>query len=78
METYYTYYEHVKETQRLAKERAVKFAMVKQAEQGNAKGNKSKMLVKLAGILINAGTRLKNYAEKDLKNNLQTPSFQDL
>ena len=78
MEIYNINYELVKETQRHAEEKAEKFALVKQAELGDAKSSRSKILVKLAGILIDAGLRLKNYAEKDLKNNLQIPSLQDL
>ena len=78
METYYTSYEYIRVSQRLAEEKAVKFAMIKLAEQGNARNSMTKMLVKLSGILIDAGMRLKNYTEKDLKNNLQIQSLQDL
>lgn len=76
METYYGNFELVKENNRLAREKAQKFALIKLAEQG--KNGRSKMLVKLAGLLIDTGLRLKMYAERDLRETFQVPTLQDL
>lgn len=78
METYYANIALAHENTRLAHEKAAQYRMIKEAEAGGLHRPRSRMLVKLAGILIRTGLRLKSYAEKDLKSNFTSTTLQDL
>ncbi len=67
MNEYYNIIAQIEENRKIAMEKANHTALVKLAKQANPDDRWSKLLVKLAGILINAGNQLKKHAEKDLQ-----------
>jgi len=63
MKSDYEYYYTAKYNMKFAHEKAAYNALVKQALAAEKDNRWAKVLVKLAKILINAGTQLKIYAE---------------
>ncbi len=78
MYEYYNTVMQVEENRRLRLERARHYELVKLARQARMDNRWSKLLVKLAGILIQTGIHLKKYAEKDLNHHFPAVTLQDL
>lgn len=68
METYHTYMALSCERRRTDLEKVEHNMRIKEALYLKASRPWSKILVKLAGIMISAGEKLKSSAEKDLQN----------
>lgn len=67
MNEYYNIVAQIEENRKIAMEKASHAMLVKLAKQANPDDRWSKLLVKLAGILISIGNQLKKHAEKDLQ-----------
>jgi hypothetical protein len=78
MDSYYTSVTLAKMNRLQAQERAEHYQMAQQAMSGRIHRPWAKLLVKLAEIMIRTGERLKNNAERDLKDCFRTASLQDL
>jgi len=78
METYYLYSELAEENRRIDLERVKHYQMIKEAESVKLARPWSKLLVKLAGVLIELGLKMKYYAERDTKQNFPFASMQDM
>jgi hypothetical protein len=78
MESYYLSISQAKINRHHAQERAKQYRMARQAVSVRKSRPWTKLLVKLAEIMIRTGERLKTNAERDLKDCFRTASLQDL
>ena len=78
MDPYYVNTILADEYRRNAHASALHYHMVCEAEAGQTEGPWSKMLVKLAGIMIRTGEKIKSHAQREKKHHFPIASLQDL